>query len=376
MTKRGISSPRFFLCLFNAVKDCVGNQNQLFMKDLFTKLLISALLLISQTATAYDFMVDGLCYNENADGKTVALVGYENGYFQQAHTTLNDGKVEIPEHVAYGNTTYTVTAIGGSAFKRCKELTGVSIPPSIVFIDEFTWHNCYNLNGVYIKDLEKWCEIDFNAMTNANPLFYADRLFLNGEEVTELVIPNTVTEIKFAQFYGCTSIKSLVIPESVTAIKKSAFANCLELTDIIIGDNVISIGPYAFSNCESLTNLTIGKSVTDWSGDWSGSGQFSGCANLKSIINLAPIPQQIDAGVFGDLVKQNCNLYVPKESIELYKSAPQWKFFNIHEYTSGVDDIMINAQNKRDQRYDLLGQPVDENYHGIVIENGVKKIMQ
>lgn len=345
------------------------------MKNLFTKLLILVALAISQNATAYDFMVDGLCYNENADGKTVTLT-YEHGDYQQAYTTLNGGEVNIPEHVTYGNTTYTVTGIGYHAFLKCKELKSVSIPPSIVFIDEFAWDYCSNLKAVYIKDLAKWCEIDFNGMANANPLRYADRLFLNGEEVTELVIPNTVNEIKFAQFYGCTSIKKLVIPESVTAIKKSAFNSCLELTDVIIGDNVTFIECAAFEYCESLTNLTIGKSVTEIPSSWSGSKQFANCTNLKSIINLAPTPQQIDGDVFADLVKQNCILYVPKESVDLYKSAPQWKFFNIQEYSSGVDEIKMSTQSKHSQRYNLLGQPVDENYHGIVIEDGVKKIMQ
>ena len=141
-----------------------------------------------------------------------------------------------------------VTSIGDYAFSGCTSLTSMSIGNEVTSIGSSAFYNCDSLTSVYITDLAKWCEIDFGGFY-ANPLRYAKNFYLNGELVTELVIPEGVTSIRDYAFYGCTSLTSITIPDSVTSIGDYAFRGCTSLTSVSIGNGVTSIGDYAFYNC-------------------------------------------------------------------------------------------------------------------------------
>lgn len=206
--------------------------------------------------------------------------------------------VDIPNSVTYidgcafeycsGLTSVTignsVNYIGAQAFNQCRALTSVTIGNSAINIDYNAFINCDGLKSVHITDLEAWCNINFGN-SFANPLHYAHHLYLNGTEVTDLVIPNSVTSISDYAFISCTDLTSVTIgnsvayigmyafdgcsgltnvaiPNSVTSIGEGAFGYCYGLTSVMIGNSVTTIGDYAFKECSSLANLTIGKSVS------------------------------------------------------------------------------------------------------------------
>ena len=121
------------------------------MKNSSITLRCALLLLLvfggAQFLQAYDFEVDGIYYNEvyNPVGKRAmvtykvliedeeeeedqkGLRGSESGY---------SGDITIPTTVTYKGTTYRVNSIGKCAFQNCRELTSVSIPSSVVTIND------------------------------------------------------------------------------------------------------------------------------------------------------------------------------------------------------------------------------------------------
>lgn len=193
----------------------------------------------------------------------------------------------------------SVTGIDASAFRRCTNLRSVTIGNSVTSIGDSAFEFCDKLTSVHISDIEKWCNISF-ATYYSNPLHYAKNLFLNGELITELVVPESVTIIDdafthctsltsvviservtiigFGAFTGCTNLASVVIPDSVTDIESEAFNDCTSLTSIEIPDSVTSIGNHAFSDCTSLTSVVIGDSVTSIGGY-----AFNNCTSLKTV---------------------------------------------------------------------------------------------
>lgn len=162
---------------------------------------------------------------------------------------------EIPEG------TYNVISIGDYAFCYCSSLESIRIPSNVTYVGSYAFYNCSSLNKVDINDLAAWCNIDYCDYWSL-PLSYAKNLYLNGELVTELVIPESVAVIKDYAFYSCGSLSSVTIPNNVKNIGYRAFEDCSGLKDVIIGNGVTEIGNSAFSNCNLLQNVTIGNGVT------------------------------------------------------------------------------------------------------------------
>ena len=150
------------------------------------------------------------------------------------------------------------TSILSGAFWDCTSLERVVIPDSVTSIGDSAFWGCTGLTDVYITDIDAWCNISFSS-SDSNPMYYGANLYLDGNLVTELIIPDSVTSIGSYTFYGCTGITSIIIPDSVTSIGDSAFSGCSSLTTVTIPENVTSIGDNAFSTCFKLIEV-INKS--------------------------------------------------------------------------------------------------------------------
>jgi len=169
----------------------------------------------------------------------------------------------------------SVTSIGDRAFSGCSGLESVTIPSSVTSIGARAFEGCSRLKSVYYDGtLEQWLAISFGS----NPCCNGSDLYIQGNKITDLVIPEGVTSIGDYAFSGCSGLESVTIPSSVTSIGSSAFYGCSGLKSVTIPSKVTSIGDCAFSGCSGLESVTIPSSVTRIRSD-----AFKGCSRLKSV---------------------------------------------------------------------------------------------
>ena len=121
-------------------------------------------------------------------------------------------------------------------------------------------------------------------------------------------------------FYGNSKIRNITLQDAVTSIGENAFNDCTDLATITLGCNVAKIDAAAFANC----------------------------ANVTDIISYNPDAPVCVKGVFDSVDKFSCNVYVPKNSVDIYASATEWEdFFNLIEmpYEGGTQTITLNVSN-------------------------------
>ena len=117
------------------------------------------------------------------------------------------------------------------------------------------FEGCVKLARVDIEDVGAWCGTIFeNAW--ANPLRYARRLHVNGEELRNLVIPDTANAVAGWAFADCGTITNVVIPQGVAYIGSHAFQG-LNIGEIVLPSSVTNVGSFAFAGCDGVKTLSL-----------------------------------------------------------------------------------------------------------------------
>ena len=248
-------------------------------------------------------------------------------------------------------------------------LTSVTIGDKVTLFGDNAFYDCKKLTAVHISSIEAWCKISFGN-TYSNPLYTSrGNLYINGELVKDIVIPENVTAIGNNAFCGCSSLTSIAIPEGVTSIGEYAFSCCENLTSINIPESVASIGRYAFNECQNLTtSITIPEGVTTIE-----SSTFYNCKSLTSITIPASMSSiEYSAFAYSSIVLfEFCNpnpinynnfsdkavFAVPDDAVDAYRAA--WS--NVKHRITGKTalewrDITCEAQPTFSHLAELIGE--------------------
>ena len=224
----------------------------------------------------------------------------------------------------------SVTIIGNSAFASCVSLDTVTIPENVTEIGSSAFSGCSNLTSIKLP----------NSL-----ITIASRAFAGCVSLDTVTIPENVTEIGSSAFSGCSNLKTIKLPNSIVTIGREVFAGCVSLEALTIPENVTEIGSQAFAGCVSLEALTIPENVT-----YIGIRAFRDCNALQWINSKPVTPPSLEwDDVFLSSEKspqKHIPVFVPKGSLEAYRTADGWKLFdNIQEYSLIATSITIDTMN-------------------------------
>ena len=316
-------------------------------------LLLFTALLLSATAMAYDFKVDGLCYAINEGfAEVTAEADFNNNYPDLV-------KAVIPNYVEYDNVQYRVLGLGENAFNGAKNLESIEFPSYDggyeFYIKSFAAANCPKLKNVDLVGVSEIGDVAFaGAALESIRIWWGiekigNQIFMGCKNLTEIKVDenneyydsrdncNAIVETKTnTLIMGCNAS---TIPNTVTTIGRYAFQDCENLAVEHLPTSVVKVGANAFdntplcpytstpqegafyidhilyryytSNPETATTLTVKEGTL-------GIAEYA-CAGLKlSSLTLPSSLKCISAGAFTDTQLSQLSLPASVERIEEY----------------------------------------------------------
>ncbi|MDE5875753.1 MAG: leucine-rich repeat domain-containing protein [Muribaculaceae bacterium] len=240
-----------------------------------------------------------------------------------------------------------VTKMGQAVFADCTALTSVSIPATVSTVPSMGFEDCTALKTVSLA--EGITKIDFNAFA--------------GSGIENMTLPSTIKTISQGAFSG-SSIRSISLPQSLKAVSYMVFSGCKNLTSITIPSNVTIIESGAFYECSSLASVSIPASVKTIE-----QAAFYLCDQLMTVKSDAATPAECEGTVWGDATLEKAQLIIPAQAINSYKNADGWCDFR-WLYNSAVEITEADLQICLPVFYNLNGQrlPSPPSTPGIYIK--------
>lgn len=214
----------------------------------------------------------GLTYTLNAD-HTATVANYDD-------STL-DGVIDIPDTVISGGQTYTVTAIGVSAFGSFStpiNVSSVFIPATVRSIGSHAFIYCNALTTVTFAEGSQLKSIGNNAFWGSEHLYprfkeikipdsvetIGNGAFRHCQNLERITLPSALQTLSNGTFYGCAALSEVTFPASLKTIEKSAFGYCRNLSEVKLPASLTTIQSYVFNGCSALKTVFYDGSLAQW----------------------------------------------------------------------------------------------------------------
>lgn len=315
-------------------------------------------------------------------GNSVSSIG--NGTFQKCYSLAS---IVIPNSVtrigdyAFGDCNSlssitipsNVTIIGNNAFYGCTGLASVQVEEGNPIYDSRDKCNAIIETA---KNETVMCG-SFSSLPSS-----VTSIGENSVLSSPLTIPWSVNHIGDS-WSSVEFIMSLKVNEISDWIGKdrisdsrvsSSFTdeNGNDVSNLVIPEGTKTIGSYVFKGASSIETVTIPNSVTSI-----GNGAFADCNNISAVKSYIEDLFGIPSDCFSSSVKQNATLYVPKEMRMFYKLFDGWKEFknivaieNSIEPVDSNDDINYGSGSGFDSNTNLNGAVISNIYYNISDDNG------
>lgn len=367
--------------------------------------------------------INGVSYLLNNVSKTATVSYHGNNPLSAVYS----GTFTIPETITVAGNSYSVTAIGPAAyygctslqevalpsnlssigmysFADCSSLSSIAFPPTLRNVGMQAFANCTAIKDVHISDIDAWWHIKF-ADNRSNPALWSGNLLLNSQPVTDVELPSDLTVVGSAQFKGIRCLKKVVLHDGVTRINDFAFQGCTGLDSINFPSKLTYIGTSSFHECHSLrVSVDLGKTQIKtlnatcffscekipsvslpatltiinnraFKNDTSIVAVFSYITDPLALStnakdgNDALYPFDCDISD-GPAIYQTATLYVPKGTVEAYKSSAIFGGFErIMEMDemAGIATPQLANTKKTEAVYDLQGHKLEHTIPGLNI---------
>ena len=234
----------------------------------------------------------------------------------------------------------SVQSIGENCFFCCLKLKNVNIPHKITKLDNSVFQCCYNLELDEIPiNIKSIGNRTFNQCHSIKKIKFHEGLETIGfhafseTSISDLIIPNSVTSIGTSAFKDCKLLKNILFGKGLVSIPAECFSGTA-FSCISIPENFTHIGDKAFSKCDYLSKVYLPSTIGQMC------GAFDSSQNLKTVYLKATTPPDI-TNIFGSIntntfyisVKEDLCIYVPKVSVDAYKS--KWSYYK--DYIQGYD---------------------------------------
>ena len=309
----------------------------------------------STSSTTYDtYYIPSSLKSVNLIGGNVLYGAFYN-CSGLANITIPDSVINIDDYAFSGCSSLTsisipdnITSIGVSAFRNCSGLTDITIPNSVKNIGSYAFYDCSGLTSV---------RIPANVTSIGGSAFYGCSK-LQDIYITDIVAWCNISGLNNLMKYGSSNKKlyinnelvtSVTIPDGVTEIPSSAFSSFTGLTTVTIGNSATSIGSNAFSDCVGLTRITGSSNATSviakqcgastfevviTSGTSIGNSAFYNCNGLTSIT----IPNSVIT--IGDYAFSGCSSLTSIIIPDCVTSIGDYAFSNTAWYNNQPDGLV------------------------------------